>query len=357
MSDDTKKPLFTDATRSAAIPLIVFYGESGSGKTYSALLLARGIAQGKPIKGIDTERGRMSLFAGDPAIGPYKTALLEEPYTPERHIEFLDAAEEGAGCLVLDSGSHEWEGPGGVLDWASAIPGEGLHKWKKPKEAHAKFVAKLMRARVPIIVCLRAKYKTRQVKGTKEMADQGLIQFKDVNKNCVVKDQYLSPIQAEDFIFEATVHVQLNPDHTLIVTKGGPVDLRACFPKDNDGMITVEHGNAVARWIAGGGQRIGGPQKPASTAATTPAPADPGAASTPAPTGEPDEAKKLRGQIWNFAKDLMDNDWNKLFADGNKLQQYLWDEGIVSDTEELLKLPVARLSQVLEALKEKFPQT
>lgn len=336
MSDDnsqkqTAPPVFTQATRSAAIPLIVFYGESGSGKTYSALLLARGIAGEKPIRGIDTERGRMSLFAQDPTIGGYQTALLEEPYTPERHIEFIDAAEQGAGCVVLDSGSHEWEGPGGVLDWAAGIPGEGLHKWKKPKEAHAKFIGKLMRARVPIIVCLRAKYKTRQVKGTKEMAEAGLIQFKDVNKNCVVKDQYLSPIQAEDFIFEATVHIQLNPDHTLIVTKGGPTDLRACFPADNNGMITVEHGRQVAQWIAGGGQKVNGPQKPATTPTTATAPG------TPA-----DEAKQLRGQIWGIAR--------KKFADGNALQQFLWGEGIMSDTEEFQTLTVSRLQQILAGL-------
>lgn len=94
------------------------------------------------------------------------------------------------------------------------------------------------------------------------------------------------------------------------------------------------------------------PPRPAPQAPPPTIQADPVTVETPT-----DEAKKLRGAVWAFARVLTDKDWNKLFADGNALQQYLWDEGIISDTEQLQTIPVNRLAQVLEALKEKFPQT
>ena len=355
-----EKPTFTTASRSSAIPLIVFYSESGCGKTYSALLLGRGIAGDKPLNVIDTERGRASIYADDPKIGGYQVAQLEEPYSPQRHIEYITAAEVGAGCVILDSGSHEWEGTAGVCNQAGENEEQskraGLHNWKKPKEQHALFLAKLMRAKVPIIVCLRAKYKTRQMKGTKEMADSGMIGFNQVGKTAIVKDNHVSPIQAEDFIFEATMHVLINQDHTVVVTKGGTPELRACLPKDNTTPITIEHGQAIARWIAGGGQRVGGAQKPPAAKpreATAPPPeamgdVDHSAKVTP-PTAQDDgQAKALKSRIWNHVKGHFGNDLQAF-------QQVSWDEGWLTDTETLAELPASRLQQVLNTVLEKYP--
>ena len=349
-----EKPTFTTASRSSAIPLIVFYSESGCGKTYSALLLGRGIAGDKPLNVIDTERGRASIYADDPKIGGYQVAQLEEPYSSARHIEYIEAAEKGAGCVILDSGSHQWEGTGGVLNQAGE--GEeksgraGLHNWKKPKEQHALFISKLMRAKTPIIVCLRAKFKTRQTKGTKEMADSGAIAFNQVGKTCIVKDQFVSPIQAEDFIFEATMHVLINQDHSIIVTKGGTPELRACLPKDNTTPITVEHGQAIARWIAGGGQRVGGAQKPPAAKPREAQEPQTEGHSTPEqlPAQDDGQAKALKSRIWNHVKGHFRNDLQAF-------QQAAWDEGWLSTEETLAELPASRLEQVLKTVLEKYP--
>lgn len=75
----------------------------------------------------------------------------------------------------------------------------------------------------------------------------------------------------------------------------------------------------------------------------------PAAASTPqAPTATADspEAKKIRGAIWELAKSR--------FADGTELQQFLWDEGVLLDTETLQGVAPARLAQILEALKQRW---
>jgi len=239
------------ATREGVKPLIVPYSESGCGKTMSSLLLARGLAgpDGKIVLA-DSESRRGSLYA-DVIPGGFETFDLCQPFSPARYIEAIDAIEaSGAAVGVLDSGSHEWEGPGGVNDLAtqneerSGKP--GLHNWRQPKMEHAKFVQRLLRTKIPFIICLRAKFKTRQGKDER-------------GKTAIIKDDHVSPIQAEDFIFEATAHFEILPDHSIRLTKVSHPTLGACFP--SVGPITIQHGELLARWCAT-------PGKP-------PAPADP----------------------------------------------------------------------------------
>lgn len=239
------------ATRQGVKPLIGLYGESGCGKTLSSLLLARGFVgpTGKIVL-IDTESGRGSLYA-DVLPGGYDVLDLFQPFSPLRYTEAVGVAEDsGAGILVIDSASHEWEGSGGVLDMASeneAASGRaGLHNWKGPKMEHAKFMLRLLQSRLPVIVCLRAKHKTKQIKGTPEMAESGAIRRDQIGKTAIVKDDFTTPIQADDFIFEMTAHAEVLKDHSINLTKCSHPSLRGCFPES--GMISEEHGQRLAQW-------------------------------------------------------------------------------------------------------------
>lgn len=233
------------ATRQGIKPLIGIYGESGTGKSMSALLLARGFAGDGRIVMIDTESGRGSLYA-DVIKDGYDVIELREPFSPERYVEAIKFVEEsGASILVIDSASHEHEGLGGVLDMAnqneerSGKP--GLHNWKAPKMSHQKFMLKLLQSSLPIIVCLRAKYKTRQTKDER-------------GKTAIVKDEYTSPIQSEDFIYEMTAHAEVLHNHSIILTKVSHPTLRDCFPKDKTTPITIEHGAKLAEWCNAAGK-------------------------------------------------------------------------------------------------------
>lgn len=231
------------ATRQSARLLIGMFSESGSGKTLSSLLLARGIAgpTGKIIMG-DTESGRGEFYA-DQIPGGYEVIPMDAPFSPARGVEMLETMERmGAAVGIVDSGSHFWEGQGGVLDLAGDNEDagkKGLAIWRKPKMEHAKFVLKLMQAKMTMIVCLRSKFKSRQVKNAKGFSE-------------IVKDEHLTPIQADDFLFELTLHMKVNPDHSIIVTKKGRADLRACLPADNSGPLEIRHGEAIAAWAKGG---------------------------------------------------------------------------------------------------------
>ena len=234
---------FRPAVRINSKLLVGLYGQSGCGKTYSSLLLARGLAgsDGKIVM-IDTESGRGELYA-DVIPGGYEVAQLAAPFSPVRYIEAIEAAEKtGAAVLILDSGSHEWEGIGGVIDMAGAIEQRtgkpGLHCWKEPKLQHQRFILKLLQTPLHVIVCLRAKYKSRQAKNPR------------TGKTEIVKDEHTTPIQAEDFIFESTAHAEILSDHTIRLTKCSHPQTKDCWPAD--APLSVAAGAALATWCRGG---------------------------------------------------------------------------------------------------------
>lgn len=310
------------ATRQSVRLIIGTYGESGSGKTKSSLLLARGIAgpTGKIVL-IDTESGRGEFFA-DEIPGGYDVIPVDEPFTPARIRDAITAAEDaGAAVIIGDSLSHPWEGIGGVLDMAAEneqAGKKGLAVWKTPKLEHAKLVLKLMQCKATMIVCLRAKFKSRQVKNPRGFTE-------------IVKDDHLTPIQAEDFLFELTTHMQINRDHSIIVTKEGRRDLRACLPEDNKSPITIAHGEAIAKWAAGGA-KISGPQSQSKT------------------TGADPQIVALKKELWTITMDAHK-------GDKDAFGQHLWDEAFISDTEDPANLSVDRLREVIAAVKAKGGQS
>ena len=240
------------ATTSNRKPLIGLYGLSGSGKTMSALLIARGLSgpDGRVIL-IDTESGRGELYA-DVIPGGYDVLPLGEPFSPQVYREAMKAAFNAKpACVVVDSFSHEWEGVGGVLDMAAAneqrTKKPGLHCWKEPKSQHAKLMLSLLQSPCPVICCLRAKYKSRQTKHPK------------TGKTVIVKDSFATPIQSEEFIYEMMIHGEMlaKPDRNgeLIggyfrLTKASHPELRPLFSLDR--QLSVETGERLAAWAGGG---------------------------------------------------------------------------------------------------------
>lgn len=300
--------------------MIDLYSESGCGKTYSALLLARGIAgpTGKIAMG-DSESGRGSLYA-DVLPGGYDVMDMTAPFSPTSYIAVIEAAEKaGYDVLILDSMSHEWEGIGGVLDMAgdneqkSGKP--GLHNWKTPKLEHNKLILKLLQTRLAIICCIRAKYKSRQVKNER-------------GKTEIIKDDHVSPIQSEEFIFEATAHAEILPDHTIRLTKCSHPALRECFPEDGKEPLSVKHGEAIARWAASGTQ------------------------SAPQTTTKPplDDRAKAKAALWKEAGPKFNND-------PAKFEEWLRKEDLIGDGETLAGLTTEQLIALfpkVEAIEMRF---
>jgi hypothetical protein len=233
---------FRPALTSEAKPLIGIYSESGTGKTFSALLLAKGFAGDMSLVGmIETESGRGEVFADDAIVGGFKVLSLRDDFSPKAYGAAIDAAgKAGLRVLIIDSASHEWEGAGGVLGMAAenqAAGKKGPIVWQKPKMDHQReFMLKLMQTPVPlVIVCMRAKYPMKEI-------------IKDGKKEWS-RSETLEPKQADDILFELMVHGWCDKNHNFHVTKYTKEAFKHIFIDNKP--IDVATGERLAAWASG----------------------------------------------------------------------------------------------------------
>src|SRR5438067_1386305 len=104
------------AERAGAHLLIQLYGPPRSGKTYTALRIARGMVgpQGR-IGMLDTESGRARLYS-DKVPGGFVVGELTPPYTPSRYLEAIEEfLRYGVDILVEGTGAK-------IAEWVGAKP-------------------------------------------------------------------------------------------------------------------------------------------------------------------------------------------------------------------------------------------
>lgn len=163
---------FSDApaVRERCPLLLGLVGPSGSGKTYSALELASGIVKvrGGDIFFIDTEARRALHYADKFS---FRHVPFPAPFNPSRYKAAIEyCIGRGAGCIIIDSMTHEHSGEGGVLDMAeqflAAKCGDDFAKrermklisWAKPKAERKSLNNYIIQigASCPLILCYRA---------------------------------------------------------------------------------------------------------------------------------------------------------------------------------------------------------
>lgn len=168
---------FEKATRKKAKLRLALTGPSGSGKTYSALLIAKGI--GGKIAVVDTEKGSASLYSD---IADFDVLELEPPFSPERFVEAINAAESaGYDTIIIDSITHEWGGVGGCLELVDTIAkakfrGNSWSAWSEINPRHRLFLDAILRTNMHVIATMRSKTETAQVEenGRKKVAKLGM---------------------------------------------------------------------------------------------------------------------------------------------------------------------------------------
>lgn len=226
---------FTKAVREKVKTRSALLGPSGSGKTYSALLFATGMARelGGRIAFIDTEHERSRVYAGD---FDFDAFYLDPPYSPEKYIEAIQAAASSGehSVLIIDSATHEWSGPGGILDTKSKMPGANdFAKWAKLTPRHDAFIDAIVSAPIHIISTIRGK-------------DQYITE-KDANGKTVVRKVGVGAQQRDGFEYEMTCAFLLDMTHVAEAMKDNTHLFENRYEpiKEQDGIF-------VARWAEKG---------------------------------------------------------------------------------------------------------
>lgn len=225
------------ATKRRAKLRLGMSGPAGSGKTYSALLIASGL--GGRVGMIDTEHGSGDLYA-DLLPEGYDVLRLPPPFTPGRYIEAIRALEQsGVTTIIIDSLTHAWSGEGGSLDRQGKIAdrsGNSWQAWRQVTPEHNALVEALLQSRCHIIATMRAK--TEYVQEKDERTGKQ-----------VVRKIGLAPIMRDGIDYEFTVFMELDTQHMAYIGK----DRTRLF----DGQIIkpdVETGHKLLTWLQAGSE-------------------------------------------------------------------------------------------------------
>lgn len=212
--------------RSKAKIKMALQGPSGSGKSLSALILAKGLTNGNlsKVAVIDTEAGSSNLYAH---IGNYNVLNLESPHSPERYIEAIDLCiKSGMEVIILDSISHCWDF---LLDYHASLTGNSFTNWNKITPRQKAFVEKILQSDVHIICTMRVK--------------QDYV-LSEKNGKMVPEKVGLKAIQRDEISYEFTIVFDIDYKHFSSASK----DRTNLFEGKPQFIINSNTGKKILDW-------------------------------------------------------------------------------------------------------------
>ncbi len=202
-------------------------GPSGSGKSYSSILLAKGLMGGslEDVVVLDTENGSADLYSD---LGDYSVLPFTPPFEPQRYVKAIQyCVDQGFKCIIIDSTSHEWQS---CLDIHSKIGGNSFTAWKKITPMHDAFVEAILQAPIHVICTMRTKDDY-----VLEENSKGKVAPKKVGAKEVQRDSFIYELTA---VFDVDINhlATMNKDRTNIFNTGIPF------------QITPDTGKAIRDW-------------------------------------------------------------------------------------------------------------
>lgn len=242
----------TKAKREQIKVPIMLTGASGSGKTVSSLILAKGIVEKKypdlpdsehweKIGVIDTEHKRSMLYADSTVagveIGSFLHIDLEAPFSVGRYTQaFKLLKDSGVEVIIVDSLTHAWSGEGGILEEVER-QGKGNPKlqmvaWSKVKPLEKEFQRLVTGNSVYVIGTTRSK--------------QAYEMEKDDNGRTQVRKVGLKSDQKDALEYEFAIVLRMDEFHNTEATKDNSNMFNEPF------LISKEIGHKIYEWSSEG---------------------------------------------------------------------------------------------------------
>ncbi|MFL5789055.1 MAG: AAA family ATPase [Flavisolibacter sp.] len=220
------------ATRKKAKMRLGLSAVSGAGKTYSALMIAKGICgEWSKIAIIDSENNSADLYAH---LGEFNVLPIAAPFTPEKYIEAIHTCEKaGMEVIIVDSITHEWDGKGGCLEIVESLGGK-YQDWAKVTPRHQAFVDAILQSPSHMITTVRRK--------------QDYEMIKDNNGKVKVEKSGLREITREGFEYELTINLEMDTRHHATASK----DRTNLFMGKPAFVPNIKTGEIIAEWCEAG---------------------------------------------------------------------------------------------------------
>lgn len=229
--------MFKKATIKEAKLRLALYGTAGSGKTYSSLAIATGMAKKfkTRIALIDSERGSASKYADR-----FDFYVLElEDKDVGSYIKAIDLAEkEGFGILIIDSLSHAWTE---LLEYVDLITrtkyrGNSWSAWGEVTPLYKSLIETILNYNGHTIVTLRTKTEWAVEK------DENTGKIKPIRVGTA--PEFRSGVE-----YEFDMLGELSIDHHLFISKDRSGKFQDRIIKEPG----PEFGEEIADWILEGG--------------------------------------------------------------------------------------------------------
>jgi hypothetical protein len=220
------------ATRKKAKMRLGLSAVSGGGKTFSALLIAKGICEDwSKVAIIDSENNSADLYAH---LGDFNVLPMVAPFSPEKYIDAIKACETaGMEVIIVDSITHEWDGKGGCLEIVESLGGK-YQDWAKVTPRHQAFIDAILQSSAHIITTVRRK--------------QDYEMIKDGTGKVKVEKGGLREITREGFEYELTINLELDTRHNATASK----DRTGLFMGKPAFLPTEQTGKLIRQWCEQG---------------------------------------------------------------------------------------------------------
>lgn len=220
--------MFKKASKEQCKLRLALFGVSGGGKTYSALLLAKGL--GGKVAVIDTEHRSASKYADR-----FDFDVCDLPNPTIGNILMTMKEAQNYDVLIIDSLSHAWEE---LLDEVSRIAkakfgGNTWSAWSEGTPKQKKLIEAILDFPGHVIVTMRA-----ETNWTTMTNDRGKVVPIRIGE---------APRQGKNIEYEFDMLIQLSQDHSGLVLKD-----RTSKYQDKCFIIDEQFGKELGEWLKEG---------------------------------------------------------------------------------------------------------